>query len=168
MALRSLWNLKYIPNQISVILPTKAPILLYSKLSVELTQPELVNLVAPPEMQAFLASAHITDFLASFLHLWKCISLDEIDSAGVLARITGKSSYSRLHSELMSAWDELKGRCESYIELDGLGWPYHNLAAVIGKGRGETRASSCRCEDPIAVAYLRCKGEEWDYAFEAS
>ncbi len=132
MALRSLWNLKYIPNQISVILPTKAPILLYSKLSVELTQPELVNLVAPPEMQAFLASAHITDFLASFLHLWKCISLDEIDSAGVLARITGKSSYSRLHSELMSAWDELKGRCESYIELDGLGWPYHNLAAVIG------------------------------------
>ncbi|KAF8900016.1 hypothetical protein CPB85DRAFT_182399 [Mucidula mucida] len=140
MALRSLWNLKYIPNQISVILPTKAPILLYSKLSVELAQREEsfepVDLNAPHELQAFLVSADITDFLASFLHLWKCISLDEIDSAEALARITGRSSYSRLHSELMNAWDGLKGSCKSFVELDGLGWPYHNLVAVIGTELG--------------------------------
>ncbi|KAF9010985.1 hypothetical protein BDZ89DRAFT_501045 [Hymenopellis radicata] len=135
MALRSLWNLKYIPKQTSVFLPTKAPILLYSKLSVELAQPEdffeLDNPNAPPEMHAFLASARITDFITSFLHLWKCVSLDEIDSPQVLACMTGKSSYSRLHPELMDVWDDLKVKCQSYMELDSFGWPYHNLVAVV-------------------------------------
>ncbi|KAF8919159.1 hypothetical protein CPB85DRAFT_881790 [Mucidula mucida] len=135
MALRSLWNLKYIPKQISIFLPTKAPMLLYSKLSVELAQPEeffeQVEPEAPPEMHAFLSSPRITDFMASFLHLWKCVSLDEIDSPQALACITGQVSYSRLHPELMDVWDDLKVHCSSYTELDSYGWPYHNFVVVI-------------------------------------
>ncbi len=119
----------------SVFLPTKAPMLLYSKLSIELAQPEeffeQVEPEAPPEMHAFLSSPRITDFMASFLHLWKCVSLDEIDSSQALACITGKLSYSRLHPELMDVWDDLKAHCSSYTELDSYGWPYHNLVMVI-------------------------------------
>ncbi|KAF8879012.1 hypothetical protein CPB85DRAFT_450604 [Mucidula mucida] len=133
-ALRSIFSLKYVPRKMTSVLSTKVPELLYSKLSLDIPSEDLYSMKdIIPTIQMRNILGQNLDLMMSYLHLWKCMSLDDVDSLYRLSLMTGGLPQvpKKLYPELMAAWKALRSECRSLSEVSARQWPIESLAVAV-------------------------------------